>query len=190
MRKELQLLGNNRDEATTTFKKLASSNVTNEQAPPSLIGLKCIESAIQVSTFVKSFNAYNGPVPVPSFDAFVHVHKLLQRSLSKHLSHLSLLILGFHAKTSPRLESWHLLWYAQSLVMGSSMKMRCVLNVCSATWWATYLSLLFPELFENWIETLLRKGVIVCSCSSAICCNSGASLSHPTHRRSQLLWII
>lgn len=53
------------------------------------LSLKCIASATQVSSIVDTFNVYAGPVPVPSFDAFVQAHKLLQRSLSESSLHLS-----------------------------------------------------------------------------------------------------
>ena len=50
--------------------------------------LKCVDSAKQVSTALQAFNAYHGPIPVPSFDAFVQAHKLLQQTLSKALLNL------------------------------------------------------------------------------------------------------
>lgn len=50
--------------------------------------LKCVDSAKQVSTALQAFNAYHGPSPVPSFDAFVQAHKLLQQTLSKVLLNL------------------------------------------------------------------------------------------------------
>ncbi|KAG0616755.1 hypothetical protein M758_5G140000 [Ceratodon purpureus] len=58
-----------------------SYNVTSISPALADLSLKCLESAVQVSTVMKTFNAYNGPLPVPSFDGFVQAHKLLQRSL-------------------------------------------------------------------------------------------------------------
>lgn len=71
------------------FRNLETTNFTQNLPPgmssPGLaaLSIKCIESAMQVSTIVKTFNAYNGPTPVPSFDAFVQAHKLIQRTLSE-----------------------------------------------------------------------------------------------------------
>jgi hypothetical protein len=64
-----------------------SSNVTSMSPALADLSLECVESAMQVSSIMKTFNAYNGPIPVPSFDAFVQAHKLLQRSLSEHSLH-------------------------------------------------------------------------------------------------------
>lgn len=48
------------------------------------LSLKCVESAMQVTSIIRSFDSYNGPLPVPSFDAFVQAHKLLKRTLSEY----------------------------------------------------------------------------------------------------------
>nr|XP_024376526.1 ATP-binding cassette sub-family A member 1-like isoform X3 [Physcomitrium patens]XP_024376527.1 ATP-binding cassette sub-family A member 1-like isoform X3 [Physcomitrium patens] len=61
-----------------------SSTITNIQSmSPALavLSLQCVESAMQITTVIKSFDAYNGPLPVPSFDAFVQAHLLLKRTL-------------------------------------------------------------------------------------------------------------
>ena len=86
--RELGLLaGLMRQEVMQSLRGVAFPNRTRNVPPfsPALaaLSLKCVESAMQVTSVIKSFEAYNGPLPVPSFDAFVQAHKLLQRTLSE-----------------------------------------------------------------------------------------------------------
>lgn len=91
-------------EVRQSLEGLTSPNLSNISTNRGLVPLsstlaaltlKCVDSAKQVSTALQAFNAYHGPSPVPSFDAFVQAHKLLQQTLSKALSKL-LPIVQYH----------------------------------------------------------------------------------------------
>lgn len=50
---------------------------------PALVSLamKCVGSASQIVTAFDAFNDYHGPLPVPTFDAFVELGKLIRQAI-------------------------------------------------------------------------------------------------------------
>ena len=57
---------------------------------PALLSLafKCVGSASQLTTALNAFNAYHGPLPVPSLDAFVGLGKWIRQVIG--MIHLTL----------------------------------------------------------------------------------------------------
>ncbi|CAM6001577.1 unnamed protein product [Sphagnum balticum] len=45
------------------------------------LALKCMDTGTQVSNALKTFSQYRGPLPIPTFDGFVALHKLIQKVL-------------------------------------------------------------------------------------------------------------
>lgn len=59
---------------------------------PALLSLamKCVGSASQLATAFDAFNEYHGPLPVPTFDAFVGLGKLIRQAIGIITHSLSL----------------------------------------------------------------------------------------------------
>jgi hypothetical protein len=45
------------------------------------LALKCMDTGTQVSNALTSFSHYRGPLPIPTFDGFVALHKLIRKVL-------------------------------------------------------------------------------------------------------------
>lgn len=45
------------------------------------LALKCMDTGTQVSNALNTFSQYHGPLPIPTFDGFVALHKLIQKVL-------------------------------------------------------------------------------------------------------------
>ncbi len=45
------------------------------------LALKCMDTGAQVSNALRTFSQYRGPLPIPTFDSFVALHKLIRKVL-------------------------------------------------------------------------------------------------------------
>jgi hypothetical protein len=45
------------------------------------LALKCMDTGTQVSNALQIFSQYHGPLPIPTFDGFVALHKLIRKVL-------------------------------------------------------------------------------------------------------------